>query len=474
MTNLFVGIDVSKGYADVHLMNESATKLEGTGRYDDTTSGHDAVRAVIVTLLKRHPDALLTLGVEASGGIERNWLRLLRTLVPNAKIYQLNPLAVRKFLEQDLHRNVTDASSAKGIANYLRRGLRSADEPYDPALEGIRTLWRHTQNLIDRSTTVQNELQTLLPSVHPGLVPFTRDGLTRWILHLLERYPTVESLKRAKPAAAAKIPYLTVKRAQSLIEGAKNSVASLRDPDTGFVVRSLAQEALRLDVQIHAQKKQLIDRLGSDPQVKLVQTIPGIGAWTAICLHLQCGSLCRFHSADALVAYCGLDPRVDQSGDGIIRKKISRRGRSGVRAALFMAVQSALQFNPIIAAFYKRLRTAGKTHNQAATACMAKFLRIAYACVLSNRAFDPEHAEQYRNQRRKQIAEQPQTETPTGTGHGSLDAPITWREAKRRRAAIMPQEGSIPRKRGLDAALGQDGTTQQRSEQWAENTPAVT
>lgn len=458
MARVFVGIDTSKGYADFHFMDETATSLQGTGRYDDTPSGHAAVGNALLDQRKRYPDALFVLGIEASGGLERNWLRLLRALAPNAKLHQLNPLAVRKFLEQDLHRNVTDASSARGIAEYLRRGMRPADQPYDPALEGARTLLRHTRNLIERSSAVLNELQALLPSVHPDLVRFTREGVPQWTLRLLQRYPTVESLRRAKPEAAKRIPYLTPERARTLIDAARQSVASLRDADTALVVRNLCEEALWLDAQIAAQKRQMTQKLETEPEVKLLLSIPGVGPWTAICLFLACGSLRRFHSANALVAYCGLDPRVDQSGDGIVRKKISRRGRSDVRAALYMAVQTALRFNPVISAFYTHLRSAGKTHKQAATACMAKMLRIGYACVITGCPFDPEHTELLRKQHQKPLLD-PQPKPPAARAlDRSLDAPVTWREAKRRRAATMPQEGVTPRKRGPGAALRRNGT----------------
>ena len=51
-------------------------------------------------------------------------------------------------------------------------------------------------------------------------------------------------------------------------------------------------------------------------------------------------------------------------------------GRAAVRAALYMAVISATRYNPIIAAFYQRLKARGKASKVALVACMRKLLVI--------------------------------------------------------------------------------------------------
>jgi transposase len=59
-------------------------------------------------------------------------------------------------------------------------------------------------------------------------------------------------------------------------------------------------------------------------------------------------------------------------------------GRSPVRAALYMGALVASRCNPVIRAFYQRLRTAGKAPKVALVACMRKLLTILNAMVRSN------------------------------------------------------------------------------------------
>jgi transposase len=64
-------------------------------------------------------------------------------------------------------------------------------------------------------------------------------------------------------------------------------------------------------------------------------------------------------------------------------------GRSSVRKVLYMAALTATQRNPVIQAFYERLRAAGKPAKVALTACMRKLLTILNAITKTGRSWEP-------------------------------------------------------------------------------------
>lgn len=440
MAIIAVGGDVSKGYADICFRNDAGSDLWPTGCYDDTPAGHERVREAFAKLREQHPGAQFVIGVEATGGMERNWLRLFSGLGDDCRVHKLNPLAVKRFLERDLHRNITDEISAKGIADYLLSGLRPADVPYEPELEGERNLLRHILSSTERSTELKNELQSYLPAVHPYLVAHCRQGLTEWALKLLVRYPTAVVLAEATEEELASIAYMKKAMARKLIAAAKESVASLRDATTGMVVRDLAGEILAQKQKIAEQKKHLRKQLQHDAETKIIASVHGIGWWTAIVLRLEVGPFHRFHSDRAVVAFAGVDPRNKQSGDGLVHRGISRRGRSQIRASLYMPIVAMIRCNRVIKAFYQRLRGNGKGHLVAATACMAKVLRIIYACVVTDRPFDEEYHVQV--QQRHEAARKEAQQAATANGQQeqtaqSLEAPVSRREAKRRKSVRM-------------------------------------
>ena len=66
-------------------------------------------------------------------------------------------------------------------------------------------------------------------------------------------------------------------------------------------------------------------------------------------------------------------------------------GRAEVRQALYMATLSAVRYNPILQAFYTRLRNAGKTAKVALVACMRKLLTILNAMLRDQAHWDEHH-----------------------------------------------------------------------------------
>ncbi len=78
-------------------------------------------------------------------------------------------------------------------------------------------------------------------------------------------------------------------------------------------------------------------------------------------------------SKNEAAALAGLAPFNRDSGS-LRGSRTIRGGRIAVRTALFMAALSASRTNPILKAFYQRLRAAGKAHKVALVAVMRKLL----------------------------------------------------------------------------------------------------
>jgi transposase len=438
---LSLGVDVSKGYADGCFLHEAGRVLPGTGRFDDTPDGHAAVLQHLNELAARYLEATGQIGRESTGGLERNWLRLFHQW-GKGRVYRLNPLAVKQYLARELHRNGSDPHRARGIAQYLQVGKRPADRSLTTLPNGTLLLYRFVHHSLKRLTPIKNQLQPLLPVVQPDLVRCCRHGLPQWVLRLLEQYPTAPTLAQADPAQLARIPYLTPARAAVLLAAAAHSVAAFGDAPTGTVVATLAGEIRTLQEQIDRLKQPLIALLETDPTGALLRTLPGVGAWTAVCLRLEYGDFRRFHSAAAVVAFAGLDLLEKQSGDRCCRQGISHRGRRQIRAQLYLVVQAALQQEPPLTPFSQRLRDRGKSYDQAVVACRAKLLRWAYA-VVTGRPYSPAAAVPA-----EPTGPAPAAPVPEPAAAGSLAAPVTRREAKRRRTAAAPQAGPARRERG--------------------------
>ena len=72
MQQVYLGADVSKGYADFCFLGEDGSRLPLGARWDDTPAGHAYARQALAQLRSEHPQLQFTVGVEASGDLERN------------------------------------------------------------------------------------------------------------------------------------------------------------------------------------------------------------------------------------------------------------------------------------------------------------------------------------------------------------------------------------------------------------------
>ena len=207
-----VGVDVSKGYVDV--VSLSSTGEQGPyHRFDDMAAGHRAWWAYLDQLAAT--DDVVHIGLESTGGLERNWDRSFWQWVKRRErdrkasfSYVVDPRAVHRFAASLPARIKTDPSSATAIAEYLRMmsgRLRAPTEP--PPLRGLFRVLLGLQLMASRQV---NQIKSLLPETHPAVVAWTHaPGLPAWVLGVLDRYPTSAQLARARVKSVASIPHVT-------------------------------------------------------------------------------------------------------------------------------------------------------------------------------------------------------------------------------------------------------------------------
>ncbi len=153
------------------------------------------------------------------------------------------------------------------------------------------------------------------------------------------------------------------------------------------VLKTLDVEIERLDKAIAKQVK--ADAVMSHLVCRMT-SIKGIGLITAATVLGELGNLMRFTRSRQLTAFAGMSPRRWESGTSVKGKThLCRKGSSRLRAALFMAAKSAVQFNPDMAKLYANLTSQGKHHMAAMGAVMRKLLILMRAVLKADRDWQP-------------------------------------------------------------------------------------
>lgn len=158
---------------------------------------------------------------------------------------------------------------------------------------------------------------------------------------------------------------------------------------------AIAAEVQALEVGFAALLKaidaRIVALLEHDARVRerqrLLQSIVGVGPQSSALLASVLTQL-KFVSADALVAYSGLDPRACDSGSSRGRRRLSKRGQPALRHQMYLAAMSACHTSTFKST-YQALRGRGLKTTEALVVLARKLLRIAFAVWRSGQPFDP-------------------------------------------------------------------------------------
>jgi transposase len=191
-------------------------------------------------------------------------------------------------------------------------------------------------------------------------------------------------------SARAKLKELLGYRAQIGSEiTARSAQVKLYESDGLKARAQAALEALRrerreLEREIEALIQSTAELAGP---FRILTSMPSVGTIVGATLVVEMPEL-GTRGRRPIASLGGLAPFPRDSGDRRGYRAI-RGGRADVRKALFNAARVAIQHNPVIKAFYERLRAKGKPGKVALVAAMHKILTILNAMLKTGRTWQP-------------------------------------------------------------------------------------
>jgi len=439
---IFIGADVSKGYADFIVLTEDKKVAMANFQLDDTKDGHRILKKEIKKLNQIYH---VLCGVENTGGYERNWVNLIKDMSTNSndlEVYKFNPKAVKHQIQSLLKTNIDDAVSAKGIAMYLinnhelfKKNWERSMAEKEETTEG-KMLHGFIQNLIKQRTMKKNQLEKLLYQSFPEILSFTKQGFPDWILNFLKRYPTAEATKRAKLKGITSIKHITLTKAQDIKQKAKNSVASQNGRIMEIMVSQMCIDIMSLNEEINQMKKELEILFIEDPNIQIIQSIKGIALWSAVSFLIELGDYKRFETTSQLVGFFGVNPAFKISGDGVFNVRMSKKGSPKMRATLFTIANNVVLHDPHFKYIYSNHRARGKKHKQAIGVIMQKVLKVLWGMLKNNTAYkasiDQENIIKYKQHNQcLQISRKARRKQEL-----TINAPISRSNTKKRKAML--------------------------------------
>jgi len=198
-----------------------------------------------------------------------------------------------------------------------------------------------------------------------------------------------------------KIAKKTLLRLEGKITGIKSDLKRIKNAVNIKINNGieLAEAAKQIDKLIAATEKagekiwQLSREEETDRQEEIINSHIGCGEKLSAIISTEAGDLKRFPSAKQFKAYAGIDPRVYQSGEKDTRGKMTKRGNSNLRYALYLASFVASRYDPELSAYYRKKRQEGKSHRHAVCTVARKMCERIYSTVINNRLYEPRYPE---------------------------------------------------------------------------------
>mgnify|MGYP005784549509 FL=1 len=221
-------------------------------------------------------------------------------------------------------------------------------------------------------------------------------------LNFIKVFPHAEIVKEKRIDALYNNLYKTNSRhdyyykrlAHEIKEIASNSYPGIDKAHSDVQNLSNIAEMLQNNIKnINELKERMIETAKQSPYFKIINSFYGIGEVLTAELLGELGDITRFVNHKQLIAFCGLDPTIIQSGKSInVHGAISKRGDKYARWILFnisqMVVKLGHQYpeHPVYN-YYLIKKAEGKHYYESLTACSTKILRMLYSMCKNNKQF---------------------------------------------------------------------------------------
>lgn len=368
----YLGIDIGKFSSVATLIDEKGTIVDKTLKFSNTTDGANSLLELIDSYVFESSN--LAIGMESTG---HYWLSIFSFLVEkDFSVSIINPIQIKSFRKSFTIRKVkNDFVDSILIANYIRIfGYDKFSLPDEKLIE-LKQLCRHRHFLVGNISELKNKSIAVLDRVFPEYQKIFSDTFGVTSLELLSTYPTPEDIINIdtqklcnilEKVSRGRINYDKVSNIQNI---AKNSFG------IKFALDRFTFELKQLIAQIQFLESQLKDL---DNEINSIytsfncylSTIPGISNTLAPIILSEIGDINKFSSPSKLVAFAGIDPSINQSGEFVGNENtMSKRGSPFLRRALFLAAFVAENNDPSLKAYYQKKISEGKHHYVATRCC---------------------------------------------------------------------------------------------------------
>lgn len=381
----YLGIDIGKNTHVASLIDEKSKCIFRAFSFSNTTDGANS----LLEKLAKIPTTEIEIGMEATG---HYWLSIYSFLAEKGfVIHVVNPIQTdgwRRGVE--IRKRKTDTIDSVLIADLIRYGDFIETSLSNEDTMSLRNLSRFRSYLIGSIGDLKRKVICVLDQVFPEYQSVFSDIFGKTSTELLSHLQTAEDFANITPENLEQLLENI-----SLKTFAKNKITTISELASKSFGLKFCRDSFSLQLKLLIDQIKFIEAQVSDVESEIqiildkmkspITTIPGIGLVIGATILGEIGDISRFSNASKLAAYAGIDVTVSQSGEySSTNNKMSKRGSTYLRKALFQAALIAAFHDPVFSAFYQKKRSEGKHHLTAVGAVARKLTNTIFAVLKYN------------------------------------------------------------------------------------------
>ena len=397
MNHYFLGIDIAKTNHVASLIGADGSVVIRAIKFKNSNEGYTKLLNTIQNKLNDLSN--INIAMEATG---HYWLSLYSALVDdgfNVSVY--NPYQIKSYRgAYNNRKQKNDIIDSIIIADYLRVfGMKDSKLPQED-LMALKQFTRFRSNIVENVSSIKVQVIGLLDKVFPEYKDFFCDVFGVTSKQILLNCPIPDDIIRI---STTKLANLLSKNSRgkfgkddalNMKEVAKSSFGIKFTTDAcSFEIKQLINQVIFLESQLEDVDKQiseLYNKLDSH-----LLSVPGIGIKLAPTILAEIGDINNFDKPSKLIAFAGVDPSENQSGNKLsTNNKLSKRGSPYLRHAIYTASLVAISNEPKLRAYYDKKINEGKHHFVALAGISRKLLTIIYYILKEDRdyiSYDEKH-----------------------------------------------------------------------------------
>ncbi len=396
-STLIIGIDIAKDKHVARAQDDRGIEFGKRLIFENRIHGFPSViRLGGTTSRKQNNKNHVIFGVEPTG---HYWLNLAYFLTAKGFDFVLvNPMHVKKSKELDDNSPTkNDTKDAKVIAQLIKDGRYSVPNLLEGIYAELREGVKLRDQLIKQLMITEGRIQNHIQRYFPEFFDVFGDWEGKAALCTLKMFPFPSQIRRWTPEEILKKwkPFVQrgvgIKRATKLVETAKKSIG-IQDWLT------FAKHEIDFLLDQYELYKEQLEQLDQEIEA-LVETIPGAqemmkisGLGTTVALFFaEVGDITKYSHPQQLVNLAGLSLREHSSGKFKGQTRISKRGRSRLRRALYLAIRPLVAHNPTFKAlhhYYTKRPERPLKKQQSLIALCCKLLRVLFVIGQKQCEFD--------------------------------------------------------------------------------------